>query len=318
MHPFPDSAATRRAHREVLGLLAAAVGSPPPGRLQGSVMDGARRARPAGAAVSIPPRISPVDAFARIVDDLAELLDSLAHPDWGREVVAYGWTVKGLVAHLTAIDRYLATKLGIGHAEFDATLEHDHVEMTRAAVESADRAGAAMVVESWRSSAQLLVDHGSGLTSVDLQGRVGFHGLDARIATILVSRVFEVWTHADDIRRTLGRPPMSPAPDIVQEMARVAVPAIPLGMALRNDLAGGRMARLVLTGAGGGTFDQPLGLGEKPTGQMPGPDVVIVADVVDFCRLAAQRVSVADLDVHFEGDVDLGHRLLAGASVFAA
>ncbi len=46
--------------------------------------------------------------------------------------------------------------------------------------------------------------------------------------------------------------------------------------------------------------------------------VTIVADIVDFCRLAAQRLRLDDIDVEFEGDADLGRRALAGAAVFAA
>ena len=59
-----------------------------------------------------------------------------------------------------------------------------------------------------------------------------------------------------------------------------------------------RTARLVLTGAGGGTFDIPMAL-DSPVGP---PDVLIVADVVDFCRLAARRVRPAALSATIEGD----------------
>lgn len=317
-----ESATTRRAQREVLGLLAAASAVAPPASLHDEVMDRAREARRSGSPTGAPARISPVEAFARTVADLDALLGSLVGPDWGREIAVYGWTVKGLVAHLTAIDRYLAAKLGIVGASpafsLDPSLEHDHIEMTRAAVDASSQDSAAQVLRSWRAESGRLAAPAVAFTEVDLQNRVGFHGLDIRIGTALLTRVFEIWTHADDIRVAVGRAVEAPAAAVLQEMTRMAVPAIPLGMALRNDSAAAHVARLVLTGPGGGTFDQPLGLGEKPSPTMPGPAVVIVADAVDFCRLAAQRLSIADCAVEFEGDAELGRRVLAGAAVFAA
>lgn len=310
----------RRAQREVLGLLAAASAVSPPARLRAAVMGQARSAHRVGRAVHAPARITAVEAFALTVADLDALLDTLVGPDWGREVIVYGWTVKGLVAHLTAIDRYLAAKFGIvaGTTRFDASMEHDHVEMTRAAVEVSSQDSAVQVLRSWRSESGRLVECAEAFTEVDLQNRVGFHGFDIRIGTALLTRVFEIWTHADDIRGALGRTVEAPAAAVLHEMTRMAVPAIPLGMVLRNDAGAGQVARVVLTGVGGGTFDQPLGLGEKPSAQMPDPAVVIVADAVDFCRVAAGRLSIVDLAVEFEGDAELGRRVLAGASIFAA
>ena len=44
-------------------------------------------------------------------------------------------------------------------------------------------------------------------------------------------------------------------------MSRVAVPSLPFGMAMSGIDAAGRTARIVLTGPGGGTWDQALDLG---------------------------------------------------------
>ncbi len=77
----------------------------------------------------------------------------------------------------------------------------------------------------------------------------------------------------------------------------------------------GRTARIVLTGPGGGAWTQQL----DPAMALPGAvDVSIVADAVDFCRLAAQRLDPAELAVVIEGDAALADDLLVGAAVFAA
>jgi hypothetical protein len=70
----------------------------------------------------------------------------------------------------------------------------------------------------------------------------------------------------------------------------------------------------VLTGPGGGTWDQALGWGE--TAGLP--DATLVLDVVDYCRLAARRVGPDEVAVTVEGDEALARRILAGAGVFSA
>ena len=61
-------------------------------------------------------------------------------------------------------------------------------------------------------------------------------------------------------------------------------------------------------------WSQALNVGETP-GR---PDVVVVADVVDFCRVAARRMPADDLVCHVEGDRLLAADVLAGVAVFAA
>jgi hypothetical protein len=97
-------------------------------------------------------------------------------------------------------------------------------------------------------------------------------------------------------------------------MSRVAVPSMPFGLAVGNLTAPGHTARIVLTGSGGGTWDQPLSLGEVAGP----PDTTLVLDVVDYCRLAARRLHPDDVAVAVEGDAELAQRVLAGAGVFSA
>jgi hypothetical protein len=69
---------------------------------------------------------------------------------------------------------------------------------------------------------------------------------------------------------------------------------------------------LVLTGPGGGTWDVAVG------GGPPAPAaVMIVTDAVGFCRLAANRVTPAELDVCVTGDPARAAGLLAAATTLA-
>jgi hypothetical protein len=70
--------------------------------------------------------------------------------------------------------------------------------------------------------------------------------------------------------------------------------------------------RLVLTGPGGGTWDVAI------HGDEPEPaSIVIVTDVVGFCRLAANRLSPADLDLHVTGDRSRASGVLVAVSALA-
>jgi hypothetical protein len=91
-------------------------------------------------------------------------------------------------------------------------------------------------------------------------------------------------------------------------MTSLAVSFLPL--VLEPD-AQGRRISLVFTGQGGGTWH----LGTAGADQTP--DVRIVADVVDFCRVVANRLDRADLGYHVDGDPGLAQRVLEAASTLA-
>jgi hypothetical protein len=77
-------------------------------------------------------------------------------------------------------------------------------------------------------------------------------------------------------------------------------------------LAAPAAVRLVLTGPGGGTWTVTVG------GDATAPAAVsIVTDAVGFCRLVANRIAPADLDVHVTGDPGQATAVLAAASTLA-
>jgi len=147
-----------------------------------------------------------------------------------------------------------------------------------------------------------------------LQERLTFAGIPFRVATMLVVRTFEIWTHTDDIRRAIGRPVDAPDAPSLTLMSNLAVNALPLGLALSGRSVAQRTARIVLTGPGGGTWDQALAVGEVAGA----PDVTLVLDVVDYCRLASRRIAPDEVAVDIEGDAALGRHVLVGAGVFSA
>jgi uncharacterized protein (TIGR03083 family) len=299
---------------ETFGLLAETSATPPPPDLMERVVASATALRPAGRAVESlggGRRANPAEAFLETVDEFNSVL---AHADGGAIVEPYGWSVTQLVAHLIEIDRYFGRQLGLWEHEIDDALEDEHLAMTRSAVSAAVKADFATTVTEWLGVSSAVCDHVTLLDAEGLRQRIKFHMLYTRVSTALAVRVFEVWTHTEDLCRTLRRQPPPLDAERLHLMTTTAVGAIPLGLLLRNIDPGQHTARLVLTGPGGGAWNQPLQLGDETVE----PSVTIIADAVDFCRLAAQRITPADLDAEVDGSMDLAIAVLRGASVFAA
>jgi uncharacterized protein (TIGR03083 family) len=299
---------------EILGLLAEISAVAPPPSLGDLVVHTAMAVRPGGQAIESlggGVRANPAHAFTQTVDEFKSVL---AHADGGEVVEPYGWSVTQLVAHLVEVDLYFGRQLGLWEHAIDDSLEDDHLAMTQAAVRAAVKADFAETVTKWLEVSSAVCNHVAALDADGLRQRIKFHMLDTRVTTTLTVRVFEVWTHLEDLCRTLRRDPPPLVAARLHLMSHAAVHAIPLGMLLGNIDGGEHTARIVLTGRGGGVWNQPLQLGLEP-GE---PSVTIVADAVEFCRLASQRIAPADLDAEVDGPMDLAITVLRGASVFAA
>jgi uncharacterized protein (TIGR03083 family) len=285
----------------------------PPSDLRGRALSLARTRRPVGAALHPPEDLRADQAYSRTVDALGRLLSELSPEDWSAPTIE-GWTVKGLVAHLVAVEEYFGRQLGLWPLEIDEALEADHLGMTREFVAAWSDRPAREVLRRWRELTDAIKSHLASLDRAAGRQPIHFHFLDTSLSTVLITRVFEVWTHDEDIRRATGRPAVPPDAARLRRMSRIAVPSLPFGLALSGIEGAGRTVRIVLTGAGGGTWDQALGLGEA-AGE---PEATIVVDVVDYCRLAAKRCGPRDVDAVIEGDSELAERVLVGAGVFSA
>lgn len=299
--------------REVLGGLAATAAEEPPAGLRERLLDAALARRAVGTPIGEVEEIPANEAYSRTIAALGELLGDLTPGDWDAPTIE-GWTVKGLVTHLVAVEEYFGRQLGLWPLDIDEALEADHLGMTREFVAAWSDRPAAEVLARWQELTGAITAHLAGLDRAAGRQPFHFHFLDTSLSTVLITRVFEIWTHDEDIRRATGR--TMPAPDAarLRRMSRIAVPSIPFGLAMVGAPAPGRTARIVLTGQGGGTWDQALGWGETAGV----PDATVVLDVVDYCRLAARRLEPAEITVSVEGDEDLARQILAGAGVFSA
>jgi uncharacterized protein (TIGR03083 family) len=276
-----------------------------PSGLRERVLAASLRARDAGRPVPDAPEISAVEAFSRAASAFYALLYVLDGDQW-RTPVLRDLDVQGLVGHLIGVEHDVHRALAGDPDVADA----DHVESTQAAAVGQDAHPPARTRAEWRRAADRTLD----LTQ-DTQGaRVALYGMRLPVSTLLVVRAFELWTHENDIRQAVGWEPSVPDPSTLRLMTDLAARLLPRAGA---DLPEPVDVRLVLTGPGGGTWDVTVGGGSVGGGPSAGTAISIVTDAVGFCRLAANRIVPAELDVIVTGDPGRAAAVLAAATTLA-
>jgi uncharacterized protein (TIGR03083 family) len=276
-----------------------------PAGLRERVLAAARELRAPGRTVPDVPAISPVEAFSRAADAFLGLLTALPDDVWRRPVLR-DLDVAGLVGHLTGVEddvrRALDGDPGVAGV--------DHVASTQPAAERAAARSPEQARGAWRAAADRTLEK---VRAADLDAVVRVHGMRLPLGALLVVRAFELWTHENDIRSAAGLPASVPDPATLRRMTELAVSLLPFGVTRVSDPVAPVDVHLVLTGAGGGTWDVVVGERAGP----PVPEVAIVADAVGFCRLVAARITPADLGAHVSGAAGSADAVLAGAAALA-
>jgi uncharacterized protein (TIGR03083 family) len=219
-----------------------------------------------------------------------------------------GLTVRELVIHLAAMESAVASTIGRPTAP-DVT-EPDIERRTAQLVERFRDRPLADARALWRASVDAVRQWALAESAA---GDVPLFGLTFSRHSLLVTRAFETWTHADDIRRALGRPEEPPPAEVVARMADLSITTMPAALEIAGRAHPGKTARIVLTGDGGGDWLIPFGFAQVEDT----PDVVLTADVVDWCRCVSERVAPDALPREVEGDPALADDLAAASSAFA-
>ncbi|MCE9621967.1 MAG: maleylpyruvate isomerase family mycothiol-dependent enzyme [Actinomycetia bacterium] len=249
------------------------------------------------------------DLYVSRARAMVGLLEQLDGSVWQRRAAPYDWTVHGLIAHLLVIEQYTAAQFGLGAVsrDNDAFLIDDHLQMgaEQIALELLDSPAA--TTRRWAAAAQRIVNY---VQSSDFRAdrAVTMHGWPFSASAALVARAFELWTHTDDIRRAAGLDQEPPSAAELRTMSSYSVASLPFLLPTVASHSALAPTRVVLTGSGGGTYDIG-GAGERAA--------LLVADVVEYCRVVARRVEPSDLAATIEGDDALVHALLTASRAFA-
>jgi uncharacterized protein (TIGR03083 family) len=280
----------------------------PPADLRTEVLLAALEERPAGAPLpSAPRQAAPLDAFRTTVAELRAVLDVLDPAAWDAGTSTVHGTVRDLVAHLAGVEEVMAAQVGAGRPRAS---DVDHVASAAAMAAAIVGGSPTELAARWHDGAERLA---ALAEAAGPDAPVQANDIPTDVAGMLVLRTFEVWAHTEDVCRATGRP--APRLDAARLalMSRRLLDVLPLAMAVQGVPRPGHTARLVLTGAGGGCYDRPL----APDDVVGVPDVELVVDVVDLCRLAARRARPEDVDLAIDGDEELASAVLVAVGAFA-
>jgi uncharacterized protein (TIGR03083 family) len=252
--------------------------------------------------------LPPAELYRSRAQAWLQLLQDLVDADWSLPARPYDWTVRELVAHVTVIEEYTSRQFGLGEMPplaADDPSTRDHLGMGGDERFRLATASSAEMVARWRAASGRIAAHTTS-PGFDPEQSVPLHGWPFHAPSALTVRAFELWTHADDIRRATGRPLDELQPGELRAMSSASVMSLPLLLPLVSDRPL-TPTRIVLTGPGGGTFD--LGEGE--------PSSRLVADVVEYCRVVARRHDPRQLGVERHGDAAVVDALLRASQTIA-
>jgi uncharacterized protein (TIGR03083 family) len=294
---------------EVVGLLAEPAAATPPEQLRAATRQRALERRPAGRPIGAVSPCTPTEAFDRTVADLRALLAGLQPDEWQAPAHAEHGSVRELVAHLVGVERLCVAWLDPSAPEpVDPAV--DHVSATRPVVEELAGLPPQALASKWYDAARAVA---AMAARGDRSRKVRFHDLSSDVDGLLVTRTFELWAHAMDIALATGRPMPTLDAQRMALLSSALLAVLPFAVAIRGAAAPGRTARFVLTGAAGGCYTVPLGAGADGAA----PDVTVVTDPLQLCRVAARRLPAAELPATVEGDRALAAAVLAAADAFA-
>lgn len=254
-----------------------------------------------------------VETYAHALQSFGSVADGLAPGDWELATECPGWSVRDQVAHVVALE------LQLGGAALPSRLpaygEHvrndfgRHMEDGVAALR--DLSTDALLERLAEAGEQ----HLSQLRAETLDPHrlvPGPVGTDVPLSGLLPLRVFDIWTHEQDVRRGVGHPGGLGGPAaqlsvlrMTAGLGRVVGKAVapPAGTSVGFQGTGDVPVALTVTvGPDGRAADTP-GIGADAT-------VTLATTTETLMRLAAGRVDPATSAVEIVGDQGLGRVVL--------
>jgi uncharacterized protein (TIGR03083 family) len=259
-----------------------------------------------------------IDILERLYAVVGALCGELGPDEWALPTGCPGWTVKDNLAHIVGLDAELCGQplpdVALPEVERLADPLKRHMEI---AVEARRALAPREIQDEFRTvSAAYVAQLRSLLAGADpnpeVRGPMGFRGPMRRFLPI---RVFDVWSHEQDIRRATGRPG-----DLDGAAAEVSFEAITRRWGVLLGEAGvpaGTEVAVEVSGAVRRRFE--VVVGERRDGA-DGADLAAVLrlDVADFvARACGRRDGSGELlgTVEVTGDPQVGARLLEHMAV---
>jgi uncharacterized protein (TIGR03083 family) len=265
-----------------------------------------------------------IDALESTWSSLRSVCDELTAQEWLLPTECPGWTVRDQVAHVAALEHKL-----LGRPEPDSELPADlpHVRndfgliTERGILARRDLPVDELLVEFDDVTDERLAYLRSA--PLDAEALVpGVMGREMPLVRMLALRVFDCWTHEQDVRRAVGRPGNLDGPAaavsrdwIVQSLPYVVAKkaaAMP-GTTVSFDVDGPLTvnATVAVRDDGRGMLRDAA----AAPAALTAPTAHLSTDWETFARLAAGRVEPLHATVAVDGDRELAERVLAAMPV---
>lgn len=246
-------------------------------------------------------------AWRQTLESVLTLGHALSDPDWSSPTECPKWTVKDVYAHLIGGERWMTE----GHPRPD-----DYQAWAAEPVLARRDAPPVAILEELRKVyEQRLVQVERGPIDPAAPAHLPT-GEAVPLETLLRTRVFDVWTHEQDVRRAVERPGnlASPAAALTGELLVGVLPRI---VAKDAKAAPGATVRLTTTGEVG--IDMAVVVDRSGRGRIVAPSRSAQSHLTmrweAYTRLSAGRGSRTDHDVRVTGDRALGERVLSHLAI---
>jgi uncharacterized protein (TIGR03083 family) len=265
-------------------------------------------------ANALGPELPPAELWRRQFAELDALLGQLDPGDWAA-TTSFDRSVHELLAHLSAVLDQFAAELGAGTFAIAPGTPLDHWGITEPRIAELTALDPEVTVARLEEVGGRLSAFLANVPAEQFAAPRDGYMLTLADRTRL--QCFELWMHTDDVRRATGRALVDPDAERICALSDLSARFLGLGMLVTGRDHPGRRGRLVLTGPGGGTWRVALAAEELASAGDGTDEVVVVADAVDYCRMAGRLLAIEELAIEVEGDPSLALDVLAGAQAYA-
>jgi uncharacterized protein (TIGR03083 family) len=262
------------------------------------------------------------DAWTQSIEAISELVAPLPEGAWNRPTECPGWSVRDVVSHIIAMESEL-----LGDPRPIHTLPRDlrHVvdEFSRHCEVPVDKRRCHTALEMTSELEYTVIRRSRAMRDTrytptdEVRWPMGPYSRDVPYHQLLRTRVFDVWTHEQDIRRALGR-----AGDLDSAAAAITrdylIEMLPRVVAKLAGAPAGSSA--VFDVHGEQEFMRTVHVDADGRGRVDGevllaPSVRLSADWETFARLACGRIPWHTADVKVEGEEELARLILENFAV---
>jgi uncharacterized protein (TIGR03083 family) len=260
-------------------------------------------------------------ALAETWDSLADVCRGLRADEWARPTECPGWDVKDQLSHLIGIERMI---MGQEAPAVEGPLG-DHVKsdfgaMNEPWVAARRPLGGDEVLAEFDAVTAERLGQLDGLSDEEW-ARVGFSPVgQVPFARFMETRVFDSWTHEQDVRLALGRPG-----GMGGLASRFGLDQVESAMGFvvgkQAKAPEGSVTRFDISGAPGDARQFAVVVTEGRAAPADGsvrPDVTLTLSGINFLRLGCGRVGASELEaageIGVEGDAALGQMVLSSMS----